>query len=183
MNITIQPDGKLKKILYKKPMTLYLFISPHSAHPPGVMTSHVLEKIPRFFWLNSDGEDIVQGIVTFLYRFLKRGHNCDVLKTLLQRSVINARQFLNVSNKENRTIQLQRAEAAMRRFYFHVYFHPQPPPLHKIKQIFNKTILNPPGKKTLNELNAGLGELVPIDAMIIANYRAKHPGQILSYWG
>ena len=35
MNITIQPYGKLKTILYEKPMALYLFIPPHSAHPLG----------------------------------------------------------------------------------------------------------------------------------------------------
>ena len=42
-------------------------------------------------------------------------------------------------------------------------------------------MLNPPGKKKLNELDAGLGELVPIDAMIIANHRAKNLGDMLSY--
>ena len=42
-------------------------------------------------------------------------------------------------------------------------------------------MLNPPGKKKLNELDVGLGELVPIDAMIIANHRAKNLGDMLSY--
>ena len=47
--------------------------------------------------------------------------------------------------------------------------------------MFNETMLNPLGKKKLNELDAGLGELVPIDAMIIANHRAKNLGDMLSY--
>ena len=34
MNITIQPYGKLKTILYEKPMALYLFFTTHLAHPP-----------------------------------------------------------------------------------------------------------------------------------------------------
>ena len=42
-------------------------------------------------------------------------------------------------------------------------------------------MLNLPGKKKLNELDAGLGELVPIDAIIIANHRAKNLGDMLSY--
>ena len=76
MNITIQPDGKLKTVLYEKPMALYRFIPPHSAHPPGVLTSHVFGNILRVFRLNSDKEDVIQDSVTFFHGFLERGHNC-----------------------------------------------------------------------------------------------------------
>ena len=47
--------------------------------------------------------------------------------------------------------------------------------------MFNETMLNPPVKKKLNELDAGVGELVQIDAMIIANHCAKNLGDIISY--
>ena len=49
MNITIQPDGKLKTILYEKPVASYLFIPPHTSHPPVVLTSHVFGNILRMF--------------------------------------------------------------------------------------------------------------------------------------
>ena len=42
-------------------------------------------------------------------------------------------------------------------------------------------MLNPPGKKKLNKLDAGLGNLLLINAMIIANHRAKNLGDMLSY--
>ena len=49
MNITIQPDGNLKTILYEKSMALYFFVPPHSAHLPWVLTSHFFGNILRFF--------------------------------------------------------------------------------------------------------------------------------------
>ena len=181
MNITIQPDGKLETVLYEKPMALYLFIPPHSAHPPGVLTSHVYGNILRIFRLNSNEKDVIQDSVTFFRRFLERGHNCDILKPLFLKAITNARKFLNTSNEARATLKLQQAEEARRRLYLHIEYHPQNPPPHQIQQIFNDTMLNPPGKMKLNELDAGLGELVPIDAMIIANHRAKNLGDMLSY--
>ena len=162
-------------------MASYLFIPPHSAHPPGVLTSHVFGKILRIFRLNSNEEDIIQDSVTFFHRFLERGHNCDILKPFFLKAITNARKFLNTSNEERAASKLLQAEAAQRRLYLHIEYHPQNSPPHQIQKIFNETMLNPPGKMKLNELDAGLGELVPIDAMIIANHRAKNLGDMLSY--
>ena len=137
--------------------------------------------ILRIFRLNSDEEDIIQDSVTFFHRFLECGHNCDTLKPLFLKAITNARKFLYTSNKERAPSKLLQAEAAQRRLYLHIEYHPQNLPPHQIQKIFNETMLNPPGKKKLNELDAGLGELVPIDAMIIANHRAKNLGDMLSY--
>ena len=162
-------------------MALCLFIPSHSAHLPGVLTSHVFGNILRIFRLNSDKEDIIQDSVKCFHRFLKRGHNCDILNPPFLKAITNVRKFLNTSNKERAASKLLQAEAAQRRPYLHIEFHPQNPPPHQIQKMFNETMLNPPGKKKLNELDAGLEELLPINAMIIANHRAKNLGDMLSY--
>ena len=42
MDMTTSIDNdKLVTTLFKKPMALYLYIPPHSAHPPRVITGHI----------------------------------------------------------------------------------------------------------------------------------------------
>ena len=60
MTVTVTPEGKIKTSLYEKPMALYLFIPPHSAHPPGVLKSHINGNILRIFRLNTDERDRVE---------------------------------------------------------------------------------------------------------------------------
>jgi hypothetical protein len=50
LTISIQ-DGKIKTTLYSKALNLYLYIPPHSAHPPGVLNGLVCGTIHRIFTL------------------------------------------------------------------------------------------------------------------------------------
>ena len=178
---TITVGGRIKTTLFEKPMALYLFIPPHSAHPPGVLTGHIFGNVLRIFRLNSDEEDILDDTVRFYRRFLNRGHKRDVLTPLFLKAITNARKFLATSEDERNKIKLQKLEAAARRLYLHIEYHPQNPPSHQIQQLFSENVLNPPGKKALNELDASAGEKVPIDAMIIAYHRAPNLGDMFSY--
>ena len=65
MNVRIQADGEIKTTLHEKPMALYLFIPPHSAHPPGVLTGHIFGNILRVFRLNSDEQDMINDSIFF----------------------------------------------------------------------------------------------------------------------
>ncbi len=73
MNVSITPDGRIRTSLYEKPMALYLYISPHSAHPPDVLRSHITGKILRILYLNSDKQDAIEDIKQFFIVFLPVG--------------------------------------------------------------------------------------------------------------
>ena len=57
MTISIRKD-RIVTSLYEKLMNLYLYIPPHSAHPPGVLTGLVSGNILRIHLLCSDEDDI-----------------------------------------------------------------------------------------------------------------------------
>ena len=97
MNVRIQQDEEIKTTLHEKPMALYLFIPPHSAHPPGVLTGHIFGSILRIFRLNLDEQDMINDSINFFCRFLKRGHSSEIIKPLFLKAVLNAKKCLATS--------------------------------------------------------------------------------------
>jgi len=122
LDMTVRIDstnGSIKTSLYEKPMALYLFIPPHSAHPPGVLTGHIFGNLLRIFRLNSDEADIIKDTLTFYDRFLVRGHKRDVLTPLFLKGIKNARKYIATSNATRSRIKEEKHEAASRRLYLH----------------------------------------------------------------
>ena len=161
-------------------MALYLFIPPHSAHPPGVLVSHINGNILRIFRLNSDEKDMTDDVLTFFRRFIQRGHSSDMLKPIFEKAIANARRFMATSQQHRDENKEKQMENACRRLYLHIEFHPQNPTSSEIQQAFHECMFQPTGKKKLNEIEV-FEEKVPIDAMIIAYHRAKNLGDIFSY--
>jgi len=146
-------------------MALYLLIAPHSAHPLGVLMSHINGNILRIFRLNSDERDMMDGVLTFFRCFIHRGHSSKMLKPILDKAIKNARKFITTSQQTRTTHKLQKLEDACRKLYLHVEFHPQNPTSLDIQQAFHDCVLQPPGKERLSDIKV-FGEKVPIDAMI-----------------
>ena len=181
LTTTITVDGSITTTLYEKPMALYLFIPPHSAHPPGVLAGHIFGNILRIFRLNSDEEDIIQDTTEFYRRFTRRGHTHVTLKPLFIKAIANARKYMTTSQAERNKLKEDKKEASRRRLYLHVEYHPQNPTPSEIQQHFSETVLNPPGKEPLNQIKGCFGHDIPIDAMIIANHRAPNLGDTFTY--
>eukprot|EP00957_Ditylum_brightwellii_P186288 14182506-Ditylum_brightwellii.AAC.1 len=66
MDVTITiKDGKITTKLYEKSLIIYLYISPHSAHSPGVLNGIIFGRIHRVFTLCSERANISQPINQF----------------------------------------------------------------------------------------------------------------------
>ena len=87
--LEIKDDSRTKTTLYEKPIALYLFIPSHSAHPPGVLMSHVNGNILRIFRLNSYEKDILEDVLTFFRRFIAHVHSSEMLKHIFQKAIKN----------------------------------------------------------------------------------------------
>ena len=73
MTISIH-EGWIVTSLYEKAMILYLYISPHSAHPPGVLTGLVSGNILWIHSLCNEQDDINLRMKQFYARLLVRGY-------------------------------------------------------------------------------------------------------------
>ena len=181
MDMTISIVGDhFETTLYEKPMALYLYIPPHSSHPPGVLTGHVFGEVLRIHRLCTHQDDITNQIVVFYRRLLQRGHQSPDLLPLFFKALENARKFLASSRLDRRRKAEEKHKQSQRRVYFHMDYHPQGPRAFDIQRLFSSIVLNPPGKLPFNKLGAGESD-IPVDAMIVAHHRTLNLDNLFSY--
>ena len=89
--------------------------------------------------------------------------------------------YIAKTDREHAMAKAKKHEEAKRRLYFHLEFHPNHAKGHLIQQAFDETMLHPPGEPKLYEIESTGGVPIPIEAMVIANHRAKNLGDIFSY--
>ena len=84
LDLTISiTNGNISTSLYKKLLTLHLYIPPHSAHPPGLLPGIVRSTLFRNFTLCSDHNDRILRTKVFFKRLQARGYKSDQIKKLL----------------------------------------------------------------------------------------------------
>ena len=103
------------------------------------------------------------------------------LQPIFIKAISNARAYIATSDAQ-RSLRLRaKNKAAEQRLYLHVEFHDEHPAGHVLQRLFQETLFYPPGGVPLNEIEAFSGSPIPIDAMVIANHRARNIGDIFSY--
>ena len=85
ITVTLKHD-KIHTTLFEKALNLYLYIPPHSAHPPGVLTGLVIGNCHRIHTLCSDDSDKDHLLRQFFTRLRARGYAADSLFPLFKRA-------------------------------------------------------------------------------------------------
>jgi len=173
--------GKVESTIYEKKMALYLYIPPNSAHPPGVSVGLVMGQVLRIFQLCTRESDIDSKLDAFMNQLLDRGHQHSTLLPIFKKAISNAITYLSKSKEEIAAAKLEKAEAAKRRVYLHIPYHPNNPPPSTIQRHWRHCVAEPPGELPLNKMRNKEGQEVPVDQMIIAHHRAPNLGNLLSY--
>ena len=103
LDLIIKIDkGRFTFKTYQKDLNLYLYIPPHSAHPPGVQKSLVFGCLLKYWKQNSNTDDFVQITKLFFKRLQDRGHTTENLRILFMESTKklppkHALRILNIS--------------------------------------------------------------------------------------
>lgn len=96
MDLTIGiSNGKIHTTLFEKKLNLYLYIPPHSAHPPGVLAGLIIGQILRFHQLCTNNDDVVLKTKQLFLHLLARGYSCGELLPLFSKGLLNAEKFLS----------------------------------------------------------------------------------------
>ena len=173
LDITISIRGThLHTTLFEKLLNLYLFIPPHSAHPPGVLNGLVLGNCHRIYSLCSDATDIHQHLRSFYNRLTARGYKPNDLLSKFARAkkLANEPSLPRAANTPDSS-----------RVFFHLEYHPYSPPSYLLQEIWKRHIFHPPYEKVLTSVVNNIGKDIEIEKMIIAYSRPRNLGNLLSY--
>ena len=146
-------DGYIGTTLYEKILNSYLYLPPHSAHAPGVLTGLINGMITRIARLITFRPEINQHIINFYNRLISRGYKPHLIRKLFNETIIRLNATL--SNTPHRSLYTSsmrlnsnrnnaQIEDNGRRLTLHLRYSPNDPPSSAIQQIFRNTFLNPP---------------------------------------
>lgn len=133
LTISIDSDRRLRTRTFQKPMNLFLYLPPHSAHPPGVLKSLVYGNLNRFYRQNSKVEDYIQLVTEFAGHLIARGHDVTSLEPLF----MEAANRLDNKNSGNRDLSDTNSGAPL---ILHWDYHPNGVSRQELRHIYARTI-------------------------------------------
>ncbi len=180
MTIYIQNKGIITD-LFEKKLALYLYIPPHSAHPPGVLTGLIMGQVIRIFSLCTHTKDVQRHIKNLHDRLVRRGYSTSDLLPIFEKAAKNAEAFIRKSEEEIAAEKRQKLEENKKRIFLHLKYHPDDPPSSVIQRIFRKCIMHPRGELPFHELKNDAGVEIPLERLTVCYSTHPNLGSMLSY--
>jgi len=130
LNITLD-NSTIRVETYQKPMNLYLYIPPLSAHPPSCFKGLIFGEL-RCYWSQNSPETFQKLLSKFIQRLVDRGH------TLKQLIPIISQAAITIDQKGQHRATLKKDDSST--LYIHWRYHPAGIQRSDIRQIYNKTL-------------------------------------------
>lgn len=168
LDLTISiKNGRLTTTVYEKAMNLYLYLPPHSAHPPGVLRSLINGRVKTIYDLTLQDEDRLLQLQRLFQRLCRRGYSPGFLKPLFTEALRNRTTSKNKTDASNALI-------------LHVQYHPRQAARTEIQKIFRSTLLQPPGEPELPMVTNRQRQRLGLNRLIVAYHRPRNLGNLLS---
>jgi hypothetical protein len=162
-------DNKIVTSLYEKKLNLYLYLPPHSCHPPGMIRGLVIGMIFRIKRLTSDETQIFPAIQQFYNRLLARGYSSYILIPIFQDAM-----------KRNFSQQPKEESNIGDRCFLHLNYHQKNIPTAIIQQLYNQNIIEPPNDIPFSQISNHRGQFLDNKRLTIAHHRHPNIGNLLS---
>jgi hypothetical protein len=133
LTIAIGEDRRIVTKTYEKPMNLYLYIPPASAHPPGVLKSIVYGNLRRYWLQNSSRSDFIETAKRFANRLIARGHSAATVRTVFMDAALS----LDTIDRRGKTPKCNAANAS-NTLFFHWEYHPHGLSRQQVRKSYNK---------------------------------------------
>lgn len=162
--------------MYEKALYLYLYISPYSAHPTGMLTGLIIGNILQIHHLCSKWDQRLSYYNKFYHRLCARGYLPSQPDKLFTKGFVltKTKPMPSTKNKKleherrNNTLSLTRHEPKDTTI-LHVTFHPKDPSYTMIQQSF------------INKFLGSQTSVAGFKRLNIAYSRLRNLGEILSY--
>ena len=135
LNQTTDNFYKTNFSTYQKPMNLYLYIPPHSAHLPGVIRSLIFSQIKKYWQQNTNSDDFIKMIRAFFQCLLDRGHNRDKVREVFLQTAHQLVSNHNNSKQSNKNKNQEKSNDT----YLKWPYHPADISQKTIQQIYKAT--------------------------------------------
>jgi hypothetical protein len=173
MTIRIDDSMSIRTNLFEKPLNLYLYLPPHSAHPPGVLTGLIYGMIRRAYRLTTDPADCQAYLRHFYARLRYRGYPQTTLLPLFAAGLTNR-------NKPPRSKKRQSSNTPNDTLFLHIPFHPANPPSKQLQETYHDILLHPKDATPLPQIaNNHFGINCGVRRMIIAYHRPPNLANLL----
>ena len=170
MDLTINMiNNSLSTTLYEKAINPYLYIPPHSAHPPGVLTGLIYGNVHRIYTLCSDAVEQKRLLSQFYQRLIVRGYKQSTITPFFIKAAIRFGSNTSSPNISNIKTSASFADT----IFLHLPFHPGNPSSSELQQLYKTIMLEPQHKKHLNSFTN-------TNRLIVAYSRPQNLGNLLS---
>ena len=159
-------------------MKIYLYIPPHSAHLPGVLTGLVSGKILWIHSLCREQDDINLRMKQFYARLLVRGYQRNLLIPAFTKGIEGSRAF----NKRGsvRRCKTDKGKDNKGRVFFHLTYRPREPTSRSLQHQCRQHLLHLPWEPPLWRLKNKKNTPMVIRSMCVAYSLPKNMGNIFT---
>ena len=139
LEINIDPQTRLLHTkTYQKPMNLFLYIPPHSAHPPGVLKSLIYGNLRRYWIQNTNRQDYVNTARSFAQHLVNRGHDRVMIKKIFMEAATHIDKQAQAVNEPRKPHQHN--AVTPQPLYIHWEYHPRGVTRRDIRYLYDTTL-------------------------------------------
>ena len=152
-------------------MNLFLYITPNSAHPPGLIKSLVFGLLLTYYKQNTNATDFLRMTSLLFQRLLNRGHLHNNLSEIFMSAITKIENNSQDIWKKPRT----NATEQENRLFFHIPFHPRDISRKEIRNIYDNTCQSDSGYGSFKNMrNFNSRSIMKIDKLTVAYSRPKN---------
>jgi hypothetical protein len=136
LSITVKED-KITTRTHQKKGNPYLYITPHSAHPPGMIKGVIFGLVRCYYEQNSDKKDFIDFTKMLLKRLVARGWDPTYIKPIFDKAI----QKTQSETKTQDQLNLQNSSPQKRnQLFLHFNYHPSDIPRYTIRKLHEEEL-------------------------------------------
>jgi hypothetical protein len=141
LQLSILPNRQIHLKSYQKPMNLYLYIPPGSAHPKNMLYSMIFGRLRAYYVQNTDTQDFLTMVKLLARRLVARGYSLQTLKPLFQQAATRLlKSDPRIPRPRTPIEPLDDATTPINPIIFHLKHHPRGITRQQVRSAYSETL-------------------------------------------